>query len=274
MDKLTQIDLDAILRDRLPAKVGRMLPRAVTKGLEKIICQDRLNELLREAYPATGSEFSGAIIRKLGLKIKVEGQENVPLDRPVTFASNHPLGGLDGITLIKVLGDMFGDDKVRFLVNDMLMHVTPLRNVFLPINKYGSQGRHAAKAINEAYASDSRILIFPAGLVSRLGPGGIIADLEWHKAFVAKSIESGRDIVPLRFIGENRKRFYRLARLRKQLGIKVNLEQIMLPSELCHAEGKEFTIRFGKPIGCKDMKASGLRPEQIAARIREEVYRL
>lgn len=274
MAKLTQIDLDSILRARIPAGAQRMLPRFATRWLEGIVCQDRLNELLREAYPAEGSAFSDSIIRQLDLKLSIEGLENIPLDRPVTFASNHPLGGLDGITLIKILGDLFGDDKVRFLVNDMLMHVGPLRTVFLPVNKYGSQGRESARLINEAYASDARILIFPAGLVSRLGKGGEVADLKWQKAFVVKALEYGRDIVPVRFEALNQMRFYRLARLRKKLGIKVNLEQAMLPAELCASQGKQFKVKFGKPVTCQEMIASGKRPEQIAEDIRKLVYSL
>ena len=274
MAELTQIDLDSILRSRLPRKVSRILPRLLTRSMESIICQKRLNEILRTAFPNEGSAFSNSVIEQLGLKIKVEGIENIPLDRPVTFASNHPLGGLDGITLIKVLGDIFGDSNVKFIVNDMLMHVTPLRNVFLPVNKFGAQARESARLINEAYASDARILVFPAGLVSRMGADGSIADLEWQKTFVTKAIEYGRDIVPVKFEGHNRTRFYRLARLRKRIGLKVNLEQIMLPSELCHSEGKEFLIKFGAPVTASSLAASGKKPEILAAELRKITYSL
>lgn len=274
MAEPTQIDLDRILCTRLPRRVARLLPRFLTRGLERIVCQDRLNEILRKAFPAEGSAFSASVIEQLRLKVYIGGLENVPTDRPVTFASNHPLGGLDGITLIKVLGDVFGDDRVRFIVNDMLMHVEPLRKVFLPVNKYGTQARESARILNEAYASDARILVFPAGLVSRLGADGKVADLRWQKTFVVKALEYGRDIVPVRFEALNRMRFYRLARLRKRLGIKVNIEQILLPSELCNSEGKEFMIRFGRPVTVEEMKASGKKAEEIAAELRERVYKL
>lgn len=97
------------------------------------------------------------------------------------FASNHPLGALDGIALISLIGGHYGDSNVRFLVNDLLMNLEPLRNVFLPINKFGAQGRDNARSISAAMASDMQMVQFPAGLVSRLHPGGKIADLEWKK---------------------------------------------------------------------------------------------
>lgn len=272
-DRPRLINLDGILRRRLPAKVSRFLPRFATGWLEKIVCQDRLNELLEAGWPAEGSEFASRVLDEMGITLETAGTERVPDGSRVVFASNHPLGGLDGIALIKVLGKRYGDGKVRFLVNDLLMNVEPLRPVFLPINKYGSQGRAAAAAINAAYASDAQILVFPAGLVSRLGEGGKIADLKWQKAFVAKAIEYGRDIVPVRFEGLNSMRFYRTARLRSRLGLKVNIEQALLPSELCRAEGKRFRIIFGEPIPNERLRADSRSATEIAAAIRESIVK-
>lgn len=266
-----EIDLHRILRDRLPRRVSRFIPGFMISGLEKIICQKELNRMLQVAYPAEGAAFATRILRHLDIEVEVEGLENVPAGR-LMFAGNHPLGGLDGIALISVLGKKYGDDGIRFLVNDMLMHVEPLRKVFLPINKYGSQGRAATVAINEALASDMQVFQFPAGLVSRLHPDGKIADLEWQKAFVAKAIEYERDIVPVRFEALNRMRFYRLAKWRKKLGIKVNIEQAFLPAEVCASRGKRFKIRFGKPVSWRALKESGLPAKENAARIRRMIY--
>ncbi len=268
-----EINLHSILRERMPRKIGRFVPGFLISGLEKVIHQDELNDMLRMAYPSRGSAFSRRILEYLDITVEVKGLDNLPARR-LMFASNHPLGGLDGITLIAVLGERYGDNGVRFLVNDMLMNVEPLRDVFLPINKYGSQGRAAALAINEALASDMQILQFPAGLVSRRQPDGSIADLEWQKAFVAKAIEYKRDIVPVKFEGNNTARFYDTARWRKRLGVKFNMEQVLLPGEVCKSRGARFRIIFGEPISWEELKASGKTPREIAAEIRSAVYRL
>ncbi len=268
-----EINLHTILRERVPRRIGRFVPGFLITGLEKVIHQDELNDMLRMAYPARGSAFSRRILEYLNITLEVEGLDKLPSKR-LMFASNHPLGGLDGIALIAVLGERYGDNGVRFLVNDMLMNVEPLRDVFLPINKYGSQGRAAAKAINEAMASSMQILQFPAGLVSRLHDDGSISDLEWQKAFVAKAIEYERDIVPVRFIGENTPKFYGTARLRKKFGLKVNIEQALLPGEVCKARGAKFRIIFGEPISWEALKASGKNAKEIATEIRNQVYTL
>lgn len=268
-----EINLKKILRSRLKGAKARLIPGFLISALERLIHQDELNDVLRTTYPAVGTRFAEGAYRFFDLTLEVEGLENIPAEGRFIFASNHPLGGLDGIGLIKVLGERYGDDGLKFLVNDMLMNVEPLRPVFLPINKYGAQGRQAARAIAEAYASDAQILIFPAGLVSRLHPDGRIRDLEWQKSFVAKAVEYRRDIIPVRFEGLNRMSFYRLARWRKRLGIKVNLEQAKLPAEVCASRGKNFKITFHKPVPWQtiedEMRKEGAAA--IAARLRDIV---
>jgi len=265
---LITIDLKKILRSRLPQNVSRHIPDFAISWLERLIRQRELNEMLRAAYPAEGSDFSDAILRHLDISLEIEGLDRIPEGRWI-FASNHPLGGLDGIALIKVLGKRYGDEKIRFLVNDMLMNVAPLSNVFLPINKYGSQGRAAAAAITEVWNSpDIQMLIFPAGLVSRLHPGGKIADLKWKPTFVKRAIASGRGIVPVRFEALNRPFFYRFARWRKRLGIKVNIEQALLPAELCECHGKKFRIVFNEPIPHDRIEQLGKNQTEITAAVR------
>lgn len=269
------IDLHRILRERVGGWKGKLIPAFLISALERMVHQRELNEVLDSVRPSQGTEFARKTYDYFDLTLESRGEENIPDEGRFIFASNHPLGGLDGIGLIKVLGRRYGDDGLRFLVNDMLMNVEPLRPVFLPINKYGSQGRAAASAIASAYASDVQMLIFPAGLVSRLQPGGAIEDLTWQKSFVQKAVEYRRDIIPVRFEGRNRMRFYRTARWRKLLGLKVNIEQAMLPAELCASRGKKFRVTFGRPIGWQEISArlsDGETPAQIAASIRSLIY--
>ena len=99
----------------------------------------------------------------------------------------------------------------------------------------------------QTFGSDAQVLYFPAGLCSRLIKGRI-TDLEWKKTFITKAIESHRDIVPMFFSGENSKRFYRLANLRKRLGIKFNIETFLLPDEMFRKQGSSFDLYIGEPV--------------------------
>lgn len=273
-DTPLQLNLRQILHDRLPASGRRWVPRVLVGCLERIIRQRQLNAILRHAHPHRGSRFTSKVLEYLQIDVQVQGLENIPPHGRFIFASNHPLGGLDGIALIDVLGGIYGDDSLRFPVNDLLMNVKPLDEVFIPVNKFGRQGREAAKGLQKAFESDKQIAIFPAGLVSRLHKGGGIKDLQWQKSFVAKALDSGRQIIPVYFQGLNSRKFYRVARWRKRLGLKFNIEQILLPSELCKAAGSRFTISIGTPVDPAAMQAGGLNAAEIAQAVREACYRM
>jgi len=241
------IDIASVLTQRLGSK-SRMVPGWLVRRIEKIIHQDELNEMLRIAYPRRGAEFCEAVIEHLGISLKTTGEENLPSPdhTRVIYVSNHPLGGLDGMALIAFVTRHCGMAPL-FVVNDLLMAVEPLSDVFLPVNKLGAQSRGAIKAIDEAMKSERPLIIFPAGLCSRRRCGKV-ADLQWRKMFVQKAREYGRDIVPLRFEGENSPAFYRIARLRELAGIKFNFEMILLPGEVFKARGKTFTIKAAPTV--------------------------
>lgn len=273
-DTPLQLNIREILKARIPKRKRRFLPPFLIRWVEKLIRQKELNEILRETHPSEGSDFSKKVLKHLDITLNVEGLQNLQDGKRYMFASNHPLGGLDGIALIKVLGEKYGDDNIRFLVNDMLMNVTPLKKIFLPVNKFGRQGKEYASVINEKLNSDCQIFQFPAGLCSRKGANGEIRDLEWQKSFVTKAIESERDIVPVYFEGRNSNRFYKTANWRKKLGIKFNIEQILLPSELCKAKGSNYRIVFGTPISITELKNSNKSAKELASIIRSRSYSL
>lgn len=268
-----QIDLHKVLRDKLGRR-ARYIPGFAVDAVARMICQDRLNEMLRVNHPRRGKEFCQGVLEHLGISVRVANPEKLPdrAHRRLIIVSNHPLGGLDGIALIKLLSEHYGDD-IRFVVNDLLMAVEPLSEVFLPVNKHGAQDRDAIAAINEAMASDAPVMVFPAGLVSRRGDKGEIRDLEWHKMFVLKARQYKRDVLPLFFSGENTPFFYRLARLRTKLGLKFNIEMLRLPAEIFKSCGKEYTVAVGDVISYTEFRG-GLEATGEAARVKEAVYSL
>lgn len=249
------IDVEGVVRSRLP-RLARFVPRRVFDWLRRTICEDDLNALLRENAGLEGADFCRGVLRSLDIEVVTHFAERLPdpMHRRVVFVSNHPLGGLDGMALIDMVQHHYGG-QVWFVVNDLLMHVEPLKPVFLPVNKHGRQSREALELVDEAFAGNDPIIIFPAGLVSRLRRvplGGrnrmAVVDLPWRKMFVNRCRRYRRDIVPLFFSGQNSMKFYRMANRRKRLGLKFNIEQIYLPSEVFKSRGKRFDIYCGNTI--------------------------
>lgn len=263
------IDIEAVLNSKNP-NILKWTPKFLINYVKRIIHQEEINAFLIKHGHLIGTDFTNAIITEFNITYQIVGLEKIPKDKRYIFAANHPLGGLDGIILMNALGREF--DQIKFPVNDILMNIDNLKPLFLPINKHGSQTQKAANLLENAYKSDTQILMFPAGLVSRKIDGKI-ADLEWKKSFVKKAIEHHRDIIPVHIDGQNSKFFYNLANWRKRLGIKVNIEMIFLADELFKQKGANITLRFGEPIPYKQLK-NNLSPQKWANDIKLLVYNM
>ncbi|MGE0077722.1 MAG: 1-acyl-sn-glycerol-3-phosphate acyltransferase [Bacteroidales bacterium] len=269
VEKEKFIDIDKVIASKNP-RLLKILPRFIINYLKRIIHQNEINEILEKHGDKTGVAFIDEVLKVMCVTYTVEGLENVDLNGNYIFASNHPLGGLDGMILIHLLGKKF--PEVKFPVNDLLMHITQLHNVFIPVNKHGAQSTQNAQLIEDAYTSSSQILYFPAGLCSRKQHGSIV-DLEWKKNFIRKSVKHERDVVPVFFTGQNSKFFYNLARLRTSLGIKANLEMLYLVDEMFKQKGKRISIKIGKPIPYQTFDNSRT-PLSWAAWVKNIVYQM
>lgn len=258
-----KIDVDEVLRSRLPRHY-RYIPRFVIRWIERTICQEQLNELLQSNAGKVDADFCNGVLNDLNISLDIKGRENLPPreKRRVVIVSNHPLGGLDGVALIDFFSQYYGG-KIHFIVNDLLMAIKPLNGVFLPINKHGKQSRQSFQAIEDAFAGDNPIIIFPAGLVSRKGKNGVIADLKWQKMFLGKAIQHQRDVIPLHFGGENSPFFYNFAKLRTRMGLKFNIEMIYLPREMFRSRNANFTISIGSPIPWQSLTNTREKADEI-----------
>lgn len=271
MKDIIKIDIDQVLRQRLN-KYSRLIPKFAVNWLKRTICQDDLNQILENNAGKTGVEFCRGTLKDLGVTYDVIG--SLPKDGRFIITSNHPLGGLDGLILSDYVSKSFNDERdVKFVVNDLLTFIDPLKPIFLGVNKHGKQSRVASIKLEEAIESDGQIIMFPAGLVSRKGDDGEIKDLRWHKMAIQKAISSKRDIIPLYFNGENSKFFYKFARLRTKIGLKFNIEMIYLPKEIFRRDSYHFNIVIGKPIKWESLRG-GTHAQEEVDRLREIVYDL
>lgn len=239
------IDVRKVIYKKNPGLL-KWMPGFLIKYIQRIIHEEESNLIMEKWGHLYGLDFVDMLIEEFGVQVRMTGEEHIPLDRSVIFASNHPLGGLDGIALMHVLGKHRQD--IQFLVNDILLNIDNLGPLFVPVNKHGPQGRQGIERIEETYAGNFAVLMFPAGLVSRKVGKGQIMDLEWKKSFISKAKKYKKDIVPVFIEGRNSNFFYNLARLRARLGVKANLEMFYLADEMFAQKGKTITIHFGKPI--------------------------
>ncbi len=240
------IDIDAVLEAKSPS-LKKKMPSFIISYLKHIVHEDELNDFLSKHWEENGATFIGNFLGELGISYSVDNEDKLPNYGRKTFVCNHALGGLDGIVLLKMLCDKYGEAKA--VVNDLLMYISPMKSLFIPVNVVSKkQDKETVNLIDECMASDTPILYFPAGKVSRRDGKGNIADLEWKKNFITKSIEHKRDIVPLYFDGRNSDFFYNLAYWRTKLGIRQNIEMLYLADEMYKNKFCHFNITVGDVI--------------------------
>jgi len=263
------IDVEKVIGSKKPGLL-KVLPGFIINYLKRIIHQDEINDFIERNKSVYGLEFVERIVNEFIRQLNTTGIENIPTGKRILIASNHPLGGLDGVALMNAAGKIRPD--ILFPVNDLLMNLENIKNLFIPINKHGSNSQNL-KIINETFASDVSVLYFPAGLCSRKQKHGIIEDLEWKKTFISYARKYQRDIVPTFIEGRNSDFFYNLARFRKMIGIKQNIEMLYLVDEMYKQKNKTINIIVGKliPFETFDKRFSD---SQWAQKVKEHVYRL
>lgn len=262
------IDLDKVIKSK-SERLHRWLPRFVVRWMERLLHVDEINYYIYKHRDKFGPAFAQAILAELNVEVEIVNPQNMPTSANPMIVGNHPLGGVDGMALIAEVGRT--RPNILFPVNDMLLYLPGLRQIFVPINKFGKNTDNV-KILEEAFAGQNTLLYFPAGLCSRKKKD-VIRDLEWKRTFVKKSVRYTRDITPVYVDARNSKRFYRWANIRKALRIGFNFEQMLLPSEMFRMRNGKIRLVFWPTIPCSTFDKTR-KPEEWAAKVREYVYQL
>ena len=269
-----QFDLRAILREKAP-KVH--VPDFLIRYLERIVHVKQMNAFLRKYPDMEGYDFIRRVLdEELCCTASIEGIENIPTDgKPVIFASNHPLGGLDGMIIAQMIHESRKEKReLKVIVNELLMFIKPIAGLWAPVNKTGSLSKEQVLQQQAMWESETDVLTFPAGACSRLQRINhiwSIQDLEWQKNFIQRAREYQRDIVPIYFEGKNSRFFYTLAYIRKLLRIPFNIEMLYLVDEMYGARGKHFRVHVLPPIPYTTLDNSKT-PKQWAQYVKSIVY--
>lgn len=259
--------------ERILAAKGVKVPRIARRWMERLLHVKELNAGIYENRHLFGVPFAQKFIgghepQNLGITVKTRGMDNIPATGNQMIVGNHPLGGPDGVALMSAVGNVRSD--IKFPVNDFLCYLPGLKELFVPIDKVNKT--RALAQLEEAFAADTMLLYYPAGMCSRLIDGEIM-DLEWKATFIKKCVLYHRDLIPAYTEARNRMSFYRIANLRKRLGVKFNFEMALLPAEMFAQRGKTLTITFGQAIPWQTFD-NRHTPAEWARLVKEHVYRL
>ena len=148
---MPRVDVDAVLRAKAPG-LASWLRAPLVRWLRRTVHEREINHILDSFSHQPPREFIQSCFRTWGVTYSIEGLEALDPAGRYLFASNHPFGGMDGMMLADELAGYFGDARV--VVNDLLMHLDPLRSLWIPVNKHGHQSAEYARRFDEAFYGD------------------------------------------------------------------------------------------------------------------------
>ena len=261
------LDVHALFHAKNP-RLARRIPPYVMRVLELIIHQRELRRFVGRTRHCSGCEFVDAALSELKIEIEYEGIDRLPASANIVICANHPTGGIDGLVLMQLLCRRYGG--LRLPANDLLLSLPGLADMVTPVDKYGSNARRVS-AFEDMYRAAAPVLVFPAGLTARFR-GGLLREYPWNKAFIKHARRAGRVVVPVHVSGRNSRRFYAIWRLRRALGIRLNLEMLLLVDELARRRGERVRVAIGTPVELGE--ARGPQHDRVLAeRLRRRVER-
>ncbi len=236
--------------------------------LKKLFFQERINRFLTLHGDLAGVEFVDAVLEELGVDYSASARcrANIPQSGRVVIIANHPMGGLDALTLIRLISEVRSDFKI--VANDMLMQFEPLQKLLLPIDSLkGRPTKSSLKALSEALKQEEAVILFPAGEVSRIRPKGV-SDGEWSGGFLKLAKAANAPILPVRIAARNSPLFYAISSLSKPLSM------LLLPGELFRHRGQTIRFHVGAPIPPKAYNLPALSHKRRVKLMRAHLLRL
>jgi putative hemolysin len=225
---------------------------AVGWVLLKVLGISKLNKVYDKTKHLDKLDFLDAMVKEFQIDFEIpeEDLKRIPKTGAFITVSNHPLGGIDGILLLKLLASSRPDFKI--LANFILLKIEPIKDFVLPVNPFDNkkdEGKSSYTGIKQALEhvnNGNPLGLFPAGEVSTYSDGMLIQDKPWEEAAV-KFIKKARvPVVPICFHAKNSTLFYILAKLSD------TLRTAKLPSELLTQKRRTIKVRIGNQIPVKD----------------------
>ena len=215
--------------------------------LMKVLRISTLNDIYNRNKHLKDVEFLNAILDEFHIKFEIpeEDLKRLPKEGPYITISNHPLGGIDGILLLKLMLEK--EPNFKIIANFLLHRIEPMKPYIMPVNPFENHkdAKSSVLGLKETFRhlSDGKPLgMFPAGEVSTYKDGKLVVDKPWEEGAIKVIRKAQVPVIPIYFHAQNSKLFYFLSK------ISDTLRTAKLPSELLTQKDRVIKVRIGKPI--------------------------
>ncbi|TLS95313.1 lysophospholipid acyltransferase family protein, partial [Aliarcobacter cibarius] len=264
------IDIEKEIEKKFPKikEKTNFLKKSLFKIAKKIVHEDSINKFLSQNSHLKGFDFVDAVLDYFDFDYTVSSNDlqNIPTTGKVVIIANHPLGGLDALCLLKLVGSVRKD--VKILANDFLVGFESLNSLVISIDNFKErQTKESIKKVYEALNNEEAVIIFPAGEVSRATPKGI-KDKSWNKGFLNFAKNSNSSILPIFLDAKNSKTFYTISLLNK------TFSTLLLSNEMFNKKSKNINIKIGQIIPNENLTPKGLDRDFLVNLYKKHLYAL
>ncbi len=267
---MKEINLEELIKSKNP-KIFEKYPKFVLSFaffvISKILHLKEINGFIRKSQNLFDLDYTRAVFKMLNFKYSYDEKEleRIPKAGKLVIVANHPLGALDGLSIVEMVRKVRPEAKI--VVNDLLSNLTNLNNLFLPVDLYNTKSqRENLLKISKMMKNDECVIFFPAGMVSRLVKGKI-RDPKWNKGAITIARKFNAPILPIFISGRNSYIFYILAKMEKSIAT------FLLPGEMFRKKNYILNFKFGSLVGSKvfdDIK----NDRELTEILKEYVYNI
>ena len=264
------INVKQLVSEKYPSFSQKSAPlrRSALYFLRRLFHETEVNSFLENNRYCEGFEFVDQVLDYFNFSYSLSNTDklNIPSSGRVVIIANHPLGALDGLALIKLVGEVRRD--VKIIANDMLASFTPLAPVLLPVDNISKTTRKQdITNIHQALCDEQAVIVFPAGEVSRAGFTGV-KDSKWNSGFLRFARQTNSPVLPVHIGGKNSPLFYSLAMLNR------DISSVLLPNEMFNKHSAVLPIRIGEPIPYQHIAAVPVSNQEKVKLLKRHLYRL
>ena len=240
-----------------------------TLGLLRSLSHEQeVNQFLDTHQDLKGFDFIEQVLEHFNFSYSISHRDrmNIPATGRVVIVANHPLGALDGLSLLKLVGEVRRD--VKIVVNDMLMNFHAVKDLLLPVDNLNkSTQKSSVVHIIDCLNNDEAVIVFPAGEVSRIRPNGV-RDGKWSSGFLHFAKKTNSPILPIFVDARNSSLFYSSSMVYKPLA------GMLLAHEIFNKNAQTISLKVGQSIPFQKIKVLPLTKKETAKLIRHHLYRV
>lgn len=264
------INIEQAVTDKFPAfsQQPALIRKPTLSLLRKLTHEREINDFLDHHSDIESFEFIDSVFDYFSFSYAVSAsdRDNIPAQGRVVIIANHPIGSLDGLAILRLVGEVRRD--VRIVANDMLMNFRALHSLFVPLdNMTGGGTRRSYRAVQAALEREEAVIIFPAGEVSRARPTGV-KDTRWRPGFLHFARRAEAPVLPVHIGAKNSLLFYSASMLFKPLGTA------LLAREMFNKHSRIIRFRVGEPIPASALRSDQLHDKALLKRLKKHLYKV